>query len=62
MLNENPENKDTLDTLDPIREENQLESESCATNNTYVDAYDDKEDAKYQFPDTQIKIDLSGSK
>jgi len=62
MLDENLENKDTLN---PIQEEDQEKSESHTTdNNAKKDAYEenDEEDTKYQFPDTQIKIDLSGPK
>lgn len=62
MLDENLENKDTLN---PIQEEDPEKSEFYATdNNAMKDAYEegDEEDTKYQFPDTQIKIDLSGPK
>lgn len=65
MLDENLENKDTLN---PIQEEDQEKSESHTTDNsvkkdTYEEDDDTKEeDTKYQFPDTQIKIDLSGPK
>lgn len=67
LLDENLENKNTLN---PIQEENYLtedqeKSESNAkNNNTNKDLCqkDDDEDIQYKFPDTQIKIDLSGSK
>lgn len=62
MLDENLENKDTLN---PIQEEDQEKLESHTTDNSVKkDTYeeDDEEDTKYQFPDTQIKIDLSGPK
>lgn len=66
MLDENLENKDTLHSIqeeDDAREE-QEKVESCAVVN---DADEDKreeseEDKNCQFPDTQIKIDLSGPK
>ncbi|XP_014480395.1 PREDICTED: nuclear export mediator factor NEMF homolog [Dinoponera quadriceps] len=64
------ENVEDKNTLNPIQEEDHLESESCgiATDNNDVvkDECDDEEekeeDTKCQFPDTQIKIDLSGPK
>lgn len=62
MLDENLENKDTLN---PIQEEDQEKSESHTTDNSAKKdtcEEDDEEDTKYQFPDTQIKIDLSGPK
>lgn len=65
MLDENLENKDMLK---PIQEEDHLtedqeKSESCTKNNTNEDScQEDDEDVKYKFPDTQIKIDLSGPK
>lgn len=63
MIDENLENKDTLH---PIQEEDQEKSESHTIDNSIKkDAYeeeDDEEDTKYRFPDTQIKIDLSGPK
>lgn len=62
MLDENLENKDALN---PIQEEDQEKSESHTTDNSVKkDACEenDEEDTKYQFPDTQIKIDLSGPK
>lgn len=67
MLDENLENKNTLN---PIQEEDYLpedqeKSESYAkNNNTNKDLCqeDGDEDIKYKFPDTQIKIDLSGPK
>lgn len=65
MLDENLEHKDTLN---PIQEEDQEKSESHTTDNSAKkdireeDDEDDEEDTKYQFPDTQIKIDLSGPK
>lgn len=74
LLDENLENKNTLN---PIQEEDHLtedrEKSECAKNNdTNKDACqedadededeDDDEDTKYKFPDTQIKIDLSGPK
>lgn len=61
--------------MNPIHEENYLESESCATDNKEInkDEYNDdneeeeddeeeEEDTTCQFPDTQIKLDLSGPK
>lgn len=60
VLDENLENKDTLN---PIQEEDQEKSEFYTTDNdAEKDVEDDEEDTKYQFPDTQIKIDLSGPK
>lgn len=61
MIDENLENKDTLH---PIQEEDQEKSESHIIDNSIKkDAYEeDEEDTKYRFPDTQIKIDLSGPK
>lgn len=63
MIDEYLENKDTLH---PIQEEDQEKSESHTIDNSIKkDAYeeeDDEEDTKYRFPDTQIKIDLSGPK
>lgn len=62
MLDENLENKNTLN---PIQEEDQEKSECHATYDSAekdVCEEDDEEDMKYQFPDTQIKIDLSGPK
>lgn len=62
MLDENLENKDTLN---PIQEEDPEKSECHATDDSVkkdADEEDDEEDTKYQFPDTQIKIDLSGPK
>lgn len=59
------ENQEDKDTLDPIEEEDQEKSESHVMDSSVKkDAYeeDDEEDTKYQFPDTQIKIDLSGPK
>lgn len=61
------ENLENKDVLHPIQEEDDLreEADSCVVDN---DADEDKreesdeEDEKYQFPDTQIKIDLSGPK
>lgn len=58
VLDENLENKDTLN---PIQEEDQEKSEFHTTDND-AEKEDDEEDTKYQFPDTQIKIDLSGPK
>lgn len=60
-LDENLQNKDALN---PIQEEDQETSESHITDNREEDACeeDDEENTKYQFPDTQIKIDLSGPK
>lgn len=61
MLDENLENKDTLN---PIQEEDQEKLE-CHTDDSAekdVCKENDEEDMKYQFPDTQIKIDLSGPK
>lgn len=51
--------------LNPIHEENHLESKSCAIENKDVDKDEcdyEEEDTKCQFPDTQIKLDLSGPK
>lgn len=70
ILDENLENKNMLN---PIQEEDHLteereKSECAKNNNTNKDACqededeDDDEDTKYKFPDTQIKIDLSGPK
>lgn len=64
MLDENLENKDTLN---PIQEEDQesVASECHTTEDSAkknVCEEDNEEDIKYQFPDTQIKIDLSGPK
>lgn len=61
VLDENLENKDTLN---PIQEEDQEKSEFHTTDNDAEKDVeeDDEEDTKYQFPDTQIKIDLSGPK
>lgn len=66
LLDENLGNRDTLN---PIQEEDHLtedqeKSESCADNNTNKDAHeeDDENDTNCQFPDTQIRIDLSGPK
>lgn len=66
MLDENLENKNTLN---PIQEEDYLtedqeKSKSNVKNNTNEDSCqeDDDEDIQYKFPDTQIKIDLSGPK
>lgn len=61
MLDENLENKDILN---PIQEEAQEKSECHTTDDSAKkDIYEeDDEDTKYQFPDTQIKIDLSGPK
>lgn len=61
LSDENLENKDMLN---PIQEENHLteeqeKSELCAQNNKETEEDDD---TKYKFPDTQIKIDLSGPK
>ncbi|XP_018400940.1 PREDICTED: nuclear export mediator factor NEMF homolog isoform X1 [Cyphomyrmex costatus] len=58
------ENLENKDTLHPIQEEDQEKSELYTTdNNAEEDTYEeDKKDTKYQFPDTQIKIDLSGPK
>lgn len=54
------ENLENTDVLNPIQEEDPLESESYTSN---IDNKDnDEEDTKCQFPDTQIKIDLSGPK
>lgn len=64
LLDENLENN----MLKPIYEEDHLtedqeKSELCAKNNTNEDScQEDDEDIKYKFPDTQIKIDLSGPK
>ncbi|XP_011872509.1 PREDICTED: nuclear export mediator factor NEMF homolog [Vollenhovia emeryi] len=58
------ETLENKDTLNPIQEEDQ-ESESHTTNSDAKKdtcEEDDEEDTKYQFPDTQIKIDLSGPK
>lgn len=54
------ENQDDKNTLNPIQEEDQLESR--ITNLTVNADCDNIKDVKYQFPDTQIKIDLSGPK
>lgn len=59
MADENLENANILNS---IQEEDQLKSELYT-----IDSSDDKdarddEDTKCQFPDTQIKIDLSGPK
>lgn len=65
MLDENLENKNMLN---PIQEEDYLtedqeKSETCAKNiNEDASQEDNDEDIKYKFPDTQIKIDLSGPK
>lgn len=62
MLDENLEDKDTLN---PIQEEDQEKLECHTTDDSakkHVCEEDDEEDTKYQFPDTQIKIDLSGPK
>lgn len=65
MLDENLENKNTLH---PIQEEDQEKSESYTTDySVKKDTYEEDEkdtniDTKYQFPDTQIKIDLTGPK
>ncbi|KAL6421898.1 hypothetical protein ACFW04_010798 [Cataglyphis niger] len=64
------ENLENKNTLNPIQEEDYLtedqeKSESNAkNNNTNKDLCqeDDDEDIQYKFPDTQIKIDLSGPK
>jgi len=67
MLDENLENQNTLNTIeeeDQSREDQEL-LDSHAINNANCNAYeeDDKEEnTNYQFPDTQIKIDLSGPK
>lgn len=64
------ENLENKDVLHPIQEEDDLredreKADSCAADN---DVDEDKreesgeENEKYQFPDTQIKIDLSGPK
>lgn len=65
MLDENLEK----DLLNPIQEEDHLTEdqeklELCTKNdNTNEDScQEDDEDIKYKFPDTQIKIDLSGPK
>lgn len=67
MLDENLENKDTLNTIkeeDQLREDHEISDSRAididANRNTYKE--DEEEDTKYQFPDTQIKIDLSGPK
>lgn len=64
MLDENLENKDTLNPIQ--EEEGQEKSEFHTTDNSTKEEdaceEDDEEDTKYQFPDTQIKIDLSGPK
>lgn len=67
MLDENLENKDTLNTIkeeDQLREDHEISDSRAididANRNTYKE--DDEEDTKCQFPDTQIKIDLSGPK
>jgi len=72
MLDENLEkqeqNLENKDTLHPIQEEDQEKSESYTTDYSVKkdicgeDEKDTDEDTKYQFPDTQIKIDLSGPK
>jgi len=66
ILDENLENKNTLNT---IEEENQLKEDqelldSHAMDDANPDAYeeDEEENTECQFPDTQIKIDLSGPK
>lgn len=70
MVDENLENKDALH---PIQEEddlkeNQERAESCTVdNNADEDKREENDeenegDEKCQFPDTQIKIDLSGPK
>lgn len=60
--------------MNPIHEEYNLESESCGTDkeinkDEYNDDHEEEEeeeeeaeDTKRQFPDTQIKLDLSGPK
>ncbi|EZA61993.1 hypothetical protein DMN91_003773 [Ooceraea biroi] len=64
---ENLENKDTLNTIqeeDHLREDQEV-LDSCKTDtnpNRDADDEDDEQDTKCQFPDTQIKIDLSGPK
>lgn len=61
--------------MNPIHEEYNLESESCATDDKEInkdecnddheeeeEEEEEVEDTKRQFPDTQIKLDLSGPK
>ncbi|XP_020279965.1 nuclear export mediator factor NEMF homolog [Pseudomyrmex gracilis] len=64
---DNIDNKDTLHPIqeeDDAREEEQEKAESCAVDNDADEneREENEEDEKCQFPDTQIKIDLSGPK
>lgn len=72
ILDENLESKDVLN---PIQEESLLESETLVTDSNIdkdeqedeqeyeqEDEQEDEQDTKCQFPDTQIKLDLSGPK
>lgn len=69
MLDENLENKDTLNTIQeeeyPREGQKVLDSIDADANRDAQEEEkeeDDEEDTKCQFPDTQIKIDLSGPK
>lgn len=66
MLDENLENKNLLN---PIQEEDYLTEDQGKSelrtkndNSNEDSCQEDDEDIKYKFPDTQIKIDLSGPK
>ncbi|EFN86238.1 nuclear export mediator factor NEMF homolog isoform X1 [Harpegnathos saltator] len=64
------ENLEDKNALNPIHEEDHLEPESCATDNKDAnkdegndeEEEEEEDDTKCQFPDTQIKLDLSGPK
>lgn len=67
MLDENLEDKDTLNTIqeeDCLKEDPEVLSsiDTDANRDALEEDEDDEEDTKCQFPDTQIKIDLSGPK